>query len=268
MSTGSKIALGCGCIVLAGLVAAAGACGLLGYWVKGKAEGVATDFGAMAKRASAVTDEIERWEKQANANPYTPPADGVVDEARLLKFLEARKQVHAVYEAHKADLASLEKSARSPSDKVSPTELWSAGGKLAETFGALKLAQAKALAEVGMSEAEYHDIQIAVYKSAWASESEKKTGEMPAEALEKAMSEAGRHVEDAVSRGVAEAQKQQVPGAGQLSPEDAKKLGEQLAEAGKAAKALEVPKANLELFRKHEAEIRQYAMGGLGLLGL
>ena len=41
-----------------------------------------------------------------------------------------------------------------------------------------------------------------------------------------------------------------------------------MAEAGKAAKALEVPKANIELFRKHEAEIRQYAMSGLGLLGL
>lgn len=268
MSTGGKIALGCGCLALVGLLAAAGACGLLGYWVKGKAAGVASDFDAMTKRATAVTDEIERWEKKANENPYTAPADALIAEPRLLKFLEVRKEVHAVYEAHKADLDALQKKSQTPSDKLSPRDLWNAGGQLAETLGALKLAQAKALAEVGMSEAEYRDIQIAVYKSAWASETERKTGRMPAEALEKSMAEAGRQVEDAMSRGVAEAQKQKVPGAGQLSPEDAKKLGAELAEAGKAAKALEVPKANLELFRKHEAEIRAYAMSGLGFIGL
>ena len=268
MGTGAKIALGCGCIVLAGSVAAIGACGLLGYWAKGKAEGVVDQFDQLARKASAVTDEIDRWEQKANANPYTPPVDGVIAEARLLSFLEVRKQVHAVYEVHKADLEALERKSQSATDKMSPSDLWSAGGQLAESFGALKLAQAKALAEAGMSEAEYQDIQLAVYKTAWASDAVKETGRTPAEAIETGMAEAGRQVEDAMSRGVEEAQKQKVPGATHLSPEDARKLGEQLAEAGKAAKALEVPKANIELFRKHEADIRRYAMSGLGLLGL
>ena len=268
MGTGAKIALGCGCIVLAGAVAAIGACGLLGYWAKGKAEGVVNDFDKMAKKATAVTDEIDRWEQKANANPYGPPADGVIAEPRLVKFLEVRKQVHAVYETRRADLEALEKKSQSATDKMTPGDLWSAGGQLADAFGAVKLAQAKALAEAGMSEAEYHDIQLAVYKTAWASDSVKKTGQTPAEALEKSMAEAGREVEDAVSRGVAEAQKQKVPGAAAMTPEDARKLGAEMAEAGKAARALEVPKANIELFRKHEAEIRQYAMSGLGLLGL
>jgi predicted RNA methylase len=268
MGTGSKIALGCGCLFIAGALAAVGACGLLGYWAKGKAAGVVDDFDRMAKKATAVTDEIDRWERKANANPYTPPPDGVIAERRLVTFLEVRKQVHAVYEAHKADIEALAKKSESPSDKVSVTDLWNAGGRLADTFGALKLAQAKALAEAGMSEHEYHDIQIAVYKSAWVSESERRTGETPAEALDKSMTEAGRQVEDAMARGVAEAQKHQVPGADQLSPEDAMRLGSELTEARKAARALEVPKANVELFRKHEAEIRQYAMSGLGLLGL
>lgn len=268
MGTGTKIALGCGCIVLAGAVAAIGACGLLGYWAKGKAEGVVNDFDKLAKKASAVTDEIDRWEKKANANPYSPPADGVIAEPRLVKFLEVRKQVHAVYETRKADLEAIEKKSQSASDKMTPGDLWSAGGQLADTFGALKLAQARALAEAGMSEAEYQDLQLAVYKTAWASDSVRKTGQTPAEALEKTMAEAGRHVEDAVSRGVTEAQNQNVPGAAGLSPEDARKIGVEVAQAGRAAKALEVPKANLELFRKHEDEIRQYAMSGLGLLGL
>jgi hypothetical protein len=268
MGTGSKIALGCGCIVLAATLAAIGACGLLGYWVKGKADGVVSDFDRVTRQAAAVTDEIERWEQKANANPYAAPADGVIAEARLLKFLEVRRQVHAVYEGHEADLDSLQKPSRSPADKVSPSELWSAGGRLAETVGALKLAQVKALAEAGMSESEYQDIQIAVYKTAWASDAVAKTGHTPAEAIERSMAEAGRQVEDAMARGVEEAQREEVPGAGHLSPENARRLGAELAEAGKAAKALEVPKANIELFRKHEAEIRRYAMSGLGLLGL
>jgi hypothetical protein len=268
MGTGSKIALGCGCLFIAGALAAAGACGLLGYWAKGKAAGVVDDFDRMTKRATAVTDEIERWERKANENAYTPPADGVISESRLVTFLAVRKQVHEVYEAHEPDIDALAKKSGSPSEKGSLTDLWKAGGRLAETFGALKLAQAKALAENGMSEAEYHDIQLAVYKSAWVSDSERKTGQTPAEALEKSMAEAGRQVGDAMSRGVAEAQKHEVPGADQLSPEDARRLGAELAEARRAARALEVPKANVELFRKHEAEIRQYAMSGLGLLGL
>jgi hypothetical protein len=268
MGTGQKIALGCGCVVLAGAALAAGTCGLLAYWAKGKAEGVVNDFDKLAKKASAVTEEIDRWEAKANANPYDPPSDGVIPEDRLLKFLEARKQVYAVYETRRADLEALEKKHESPSDKLTPSELWTAGGQLAEAFGALKLAQAKALADVGMSEAEYHAIQLAVYKTAWASDAQKQTGQMPAEALEKSMAEAGRQVQEAVARGAAEAQKQQVPGATGLSPEDAKKIGDGFAEAGKAAKALEVPKANVDLFRKHEAEIRRYAMSGLGLIGL
>jgi len=268
MGTGAKIALGCGCIVLAGMVAAVGACGLLGYWAKGKAEGVVGDFDRFAKKAAAASDEIERWEQKANANPYATPADGVIAEPRLLKFLDVRRQVHAVYEGYKADLEALEKKSQSAGDRLSPGDLWSAGGQLAETFSALKLTQVKALAEAGMSEAEYQDIQLAVYKTAWASESMESTGQTPAEAIERSMAEAGRQVEEAVTHGVEAAKGHQVPGSEHLSPEDAKRLGSELAEAGKAAKALEVPKANIELFRRHEAEIRRYAMSGLGLLGL
>ena len=35
-----------------------------------------------------------------------------------------------------------------------------------------------------------------------------------------------------------------------------------------AGKALEVPKANVELFRKYEADIKKYAMHGLAFVGL
>jgi hypothetical protein len=238
MGTGAKIALGCGCLLLAGLVAGIGACGVLGYWVKGKTEGVVADLETFSKQAAAVTDEIEGWERKANANAYAAPADGVIAEERLLKFLETRRRVAEVYEARQADLRALEEKSRKAQDKLSPSDLWSAGGKMAEVYGALRLVQVKALAEVGMSEAEYRDIQVAVYKSAWASASEQQTGQMPAEALE------------------------------QLPPEAAGPLGAELAEAGRLAKALEVPRENVELFRKHQADIEKYAMHGLAILGL
>jgi len=69
MGTGSKIALGCGCLVLAGLVAAVGlrAAGVLG---QGQGEG-RLRLRRDGEEGDAVTDEIERWEREANANPYS-----------------------------------------------------------------------------------------------------------------------------------------------------------------------------------------------------
>jgi hypothetical protein len=60
-----------------------------------------------------------------------------------------------------------------------------------------------------------------------------------------------------------------------LSEEQKKQIEEatRQAEAGRAeavqqAQSLDVPKANLELFKRHEADIKKYAMGGLEWLGL
>jgi hypothetical protein len=215
MGTGAKIAVGCGCAVLLGAAAVIGVLGVGAWWAKGKIEQASAGIDKM----TAVTGEIERFEKQANANPYTPPADAVIPEARFLKFMDARRQVYAVYERHEAQLREIQKKADSSTDKLTLSELWSAGGSLAEMAGAIRLAQMKALAAAGMSESEYRDIQMAVYKSAWASEAESQSGKLPAEAVSESM-------------------------------------------------ALDVPKANVELFRRHQADIKKYAMHGLAFLGL
>ena len=128
----------------------------------------------------------------------------------------------------------------------------------------------KALAELGMSEEEYRAIQMAVYKTAWASDVEKDSGRMPAEAVSESMSEAvkGHARRDARGpRGRAEAgrarQRARCP------TTTSKKLQEEMARLGQdAAKVLDVPKANVELFRKHEAEIKKYAMNALAYVGL
>jgi len=43
---------------------------------------------------------------------------------------------------------------------------------------------------------------------------------------------------------------------------------EMINEAQKGADMIRVPQANIDLFRKHEAEIKKYAMEGLALAGL
>ena len=161
MGTGAKIAIGCGCLVLLGGAAVVGVVGWGAWWAKGKI----TEATGGLEQIAAKADEISRYEEKANANAYTPPADGVIPEARLVKFLDARKRVYAVYERYEADLRELQKTSQKADDKLSPSDLWSAGGKLAEVFGAIRLEQMKALAELGMSESEYRDIQLAVYKT-------------------------------------------------------------------------------------------------------
>jgi hypothetical protein len=261
----AKIAIGCGCLVLLTAAVALGVIGAGAWWAKGKLAEVTGGLQSISKQA----DEIEAWTKKADANPYDRRADGVVTEARLLRFLETRKRVYAVYERYEKDLGALQHKAEAPADKLSAADLWSAGGKLAEVFGAIRLAQMQALAEVGMSEQEYRDIQLAVYKSAWASETERHSGKLPAEAVSEGMSAAAKQVDEAMRSGLEAAQKEQVPGAEHISPRDVKELQKTITELGQdAGEALAVPPANVELFRKHEAEIRKYAMSGLAYLGL
>ena len=47
-----------------------------------------------------------------------------------------------------------------------------------------------------------------------------------------------------------------------------KDLKDQAEEAREAAQSLDVPAANVELFRRHEAELKKYAMSGLEWIGL
>lgn len=265
MGTGAKIAIGCGCLLVLGAAAAVGLVGMGVWWAKDKVSEAAGGLGSIAAKAG----EIDRWEREASAHAYDPPPDGVIAEERLLKFLETRKRVHAVYERYEADLQELKATSEKADDKLTPSDLWAAGGKLAEVFGEIRLAQVKALAELGMSEEEYRAIQVAVYKTAWASDVEKDTGRMPSEAVSGSLAEAAKGMEEAVRTGLEAAQREKVPGSGQVSDADVKAAQEEMTRLGRqAGEVLEVPRANVELFRKHEAEIKKYAMNGLAYIGL
>lgn len=248
MTKGAKIALGCvgaGCLVAAGVaVVVVFGIGAGAHWLKGKVES-----------AAGQEQRIEDLKRKADAVPFDRPPDGVIAEARLLKFLEVRKRVFSVYEKHRAQFEGLK-------DKKD-ADL----GDLQAAFsflGEVRLALAQAMADVGMSEEEYQFLVQAVYQSAWAASVEKDSGKPPSEAMGEAMKKMG----EAMEQGLEAARKEGVPGAGEVSDDAVRKAQEEMARASESMKALDAPKANVELFHKHEAEIKKYAMHGLELVGL
>jgi Fe-S cluster biosynthesis and repair protein YggX len=168
--------------------------------------------------------------------------------------------VFAVYERFQGDIKQLESQRKAHGDQPSFSDALAATGKLAEVFCEVRLAQVKALAEVGMNEQEYRDIQMAVYKTAWASETEKQTGRTPAAAVR----EANAQMREALRKGMEEARRQ---GVNVPPTESEQKAEESEKETAEAASALEVPAANIALFRKYEADIRKYSMNGLEMIG-
>lgn len=248
MTTGAKIAIGCvvAC-VLAGIVAML-AVGGAAWWLKGKVETVAKDVAGDQER-------IETLQQRANANAFVRPADGTLREDRLVKFIDVRRKVYGVYEKHKAEIDERTRKQRPDFGDLT---------KGLSVINELRLAQAEALAEAGMSEDEYRFMVESVYKTLWASAVAGATG--------------GKTVSEAAEEGMeqtAEALKESQKALENAPPEirdQMKALGEQLQKGAEQARestqGLDVPPANLELFRKHEAEIKKYAMGGLELLGL
>jgi len=153
LGTGAKVAIGCGiAVVVGGVMLAAVVFGGL-WWVKGKAE-----------QFTGRETQIEELKKKANAVPFTEPADGIVSEERLVKFLDVRRRVFEVYAKHKDELEAMNKEKQTDMRKVARGL-----GVLAE----VRLALAQAQADVGMGDDEYRFLIQQVYKTLWASEAAK-----------------------------------------------------------------------------------------------
>lgn len=251
MTTGAKVAIGCGvAILVTGLVVVAGVVGL-GFWAKGKVEKMAEG-----------EQRIEQLHKKADANTFTPPADGLLQEDRLLKFLDIRRRIFAVYLRHKDDFDAMAKKKEGTL------------GDVAQSLGILneaRLAKAEALADVQMSQGEYDYLVGQVYKSAWASEwfkggTEGQSLSQWADKAGEAMSKSVEEGSKAIGKSGATTEEAE---AARKSLEQSQPAVDQMArEMRQRAKELDVPPQNIALFRKHEAEIKKYAMGGLEWMGL
>jgi hypothetical protein len=257
VGTGTKIAIGCGITVLLGGVVVIVVVGAGAYWAKGKVQQYAGDI-------KAKTEEINKYEKEANRNPFTPPADGVIQEAQLLKFLAVRKQIYTVYQQHKPEFESLSDRTKHKKD-LSLSETVEGATMMARLVADIRLVQLKALAAAGMSEAEYRFLQQAVYSSGWASEFQKESGgKQPADM----MAETLKQTQTAGLEAIRKAGEAGVPGASPPSEADLQKTSEVLKQMTAGAEGLRVPQANIDLFRKYESDIKQYAMNGLAFAGL
>jgi hypothetical protein len=259
VNTGAKIAIGCGvAALLAGGAVVVGVVGL-GFWAKGKVEQIAGD-----------QQRIDDLQKKADANPFTRPADGVLREDRLLKFLEVRKGVFAVYEKHQAELEAISKKKQGDL------------GDLQKGFALindLRLAQAQALAAQGMGQEEYRFHVEQVYKTMLAAEVAKQSGgksvsEATRDQYEAAAEQARKAAEEAekgtagTDANLTPEQREAARKAAEQMKQGASDLEKQAGELADKAKDLDAPPQNIALFRKHETEIRKYAMSGLELLGL
>lgn len=230
MSKVAKVAIGCFIVLFLGVVAVIAGFGGLLWWGKGKIQQVTRS-----------EESIQALQRKADETPFTRPAGDVIAEDRLLKFIDVRKRVFAVYEKHRATF-----EAASQKKQAELSDLTKAFGVINE----IRTAQAQALADVGMSTNEYAFMVESVYKSAWAASL--------------ADAHAGRSASEATGEALGQAAKQLE---GASSPEAAQALKD-LQAAAEQTKALHVPKANIELFKKHEEEIKKYAMAGLELVGL
>jgi len=271
LGTGTKIAIGCGiAAVVGGVVVAAAVFGGL-WWAKGKVDQVAGN-----------ETRIEELKKKANAVPFTTPADGVIQEDRLVKFLDIRKRVFGVYEKHRVEIEAMGKKKQADFSDVTASL-----GVLNE----VRTAQAQALADVGMSEAEYQFMVQQIYKTMLASEVAKQSGgksvsETAGAAYDKAAEEMEktRQAAEAESKTAGQEQKDAT-----LTDEQKKTVADQREAAKKAlddlkkgitdarkqgaemrenAREMDAPPQNIALFQKYEPEIKKYAMGGLEWIGL
>lgn len=253
MKTGAKIAIGCGvAVVLAVSAMVAGVVGVA-FWGKQKLEEAT---GGGLQKLAEDQEKIQRYQAEANRNAFESPADGLIAEERLLKFLAVRRDVFGVYETHRAEIEAFGKGDHKPD--------LAAVGKTVHLVNELRLTLAKAQAREGLSDAEYGWLVGQVYKAAWATGVAKGTGgKQPSEAI--------REVADKA----AEELRRQLRDNPNLTPEQRRQLEESVAKAaqqgqaaGEAGRSLDVPQANLELFERHREEIQKYAMNGLELLGL
>jgi hypothetical protein len=115
-----------------------------------------------------------------------------------------------------------------------------------------------------MSDTEYAFLVQQVYKSSWAAQVAQSTGgksvsEAAGDAYDKAAEEMRKAA--AAAEGQDEASRKALE-------KGMKDLEEQAENARETAQSLDAPAANVELFRKHEADLKKYAMSGLEWIGL
>lgn len=232
-----KIAIGCLAVSIMGLfLMVAGLVGF-GYWAKNKVEEV-TGGGP----------EVEEARKKANAVPFHRPAGDVIEEPRLVRYIEVRAGVFTVYEKYKGELES--RMAKVKEGQSLDFGDISTGFTL---MGELQRAESLALAKYEMSEDEYAFINGEVYKAMW-------TDLGGGAATKQAVRQATRQATEAM-KGI------DVQGLPPEAREALARAGTEIekgsTEASRQMEGVATNAANVALFKKYEADLKKYAMPAL-----
>ena len=251
MSGGAKLAIGCGAVVVVAGVAAVAVVVGGAYWVKGKTQG----FVAHAERLSAL-------QAQANAYPFTPPADGILAESRLESYLTVRKSQTAFVESHHAELVAMSTRLNKPGARPGLTDITEGIGLMSDVEQNFYTA----LAAEKMSSPEYQWIVYEVYRDELESEVEKKNAgktlsQSTADSADAAVHDLKEHQSDPSSQNLP-------PAFAQSSEKMSAMLSDIAAQAKSGAKVIDPPHANVELVRKYDADIHKYALSGRESSGL
>ena len=246
MGTGGKIAIGCGIALVVGVLGVVGVVIGGAYWAKSKVESV-----------QAEQKQIEDLKTRANESAFETPADGLVQEAQIVRFIAVRKAVYDVYSKNEAFIESMKDDKKKEAN-------FSDVRKMFSVVNEVRLAQAKGQAEHRMSDSEYSFLVGQIYKSSWAAHVADQTG---GKTITEATDEANRKAIEQMKEASERASKQS-PGMKDALDKQVGALEEHADEAHEAAVAADVPPQNVALFRKYEADLKKYAMSGLELIGL
>jgi hypothetical protein len=245
--------IGCVGLILLAAVVFVGGFLWTKHWVTQKAKKFENLAGGKESEYGQKASELEK------EYPFTAPADGIINEDQLTRFLSVRKAMYGVYEKYHAEFDRMNKSQNpNVSDAM----------KGLDVINEVRMAQIQELEKQKMSKDEYDYIVSAVYQT-WLADSEKESthgsnySTAAGGALQKQIDEIDKQLNDP------------------NTPESTKKMLQPMRdslvaqknvfaskEAQSAEAALQVPQQNLELFKKHQDEIKQYSMGGLEFLGL
>jgi hypothetical protein len=246
LGTGGKIAIGCGIALIVAVVGVVAFVGIGAYWVKGKAESL-----------QAEQKQIEALKEKANEASFTEPADSVVEEPQIVRFIAVRKHVFDVYSKNEAFIESMKDDKKKDAN-------FSDVRKAFSLLNELRLAQAQGQADQRMSDSEYAFLVGQVYKSSWAAHvADQSGGKTVTEATDDANRQAIEQMKKAAERAA-----EQSPGMKDALDKQVGALEEHADAAHEAAVAADVPPQNVALFRKYEADLKKYAMSGLEWIGL
>lgn len=202
----------------------------------------------------------KRAEKVKEEHPFSVPADGIITEDQLVRFLEVRKAVYQIYKNHETEIKSTDQKNQGLGGAM----------KVMEIINELKLAKVKALESQRMSEDEYNYITTAVYTSWFAKAAKeglkdnKSYSEAANSQLQQQIDQIDKQLQDP---NVPEETKKQLQSVRDTLVQQQKNISSDQSIQQMDKTLQDVPQANIDLFTKHQAEIQQYSMAGLEYFG-